>query len=199
MRVHLIRHAQSTANVSTIMGGVGAELTETGEDQARQLGTFLASQEIDAVYSSPYKRARATAELSLPNKTLIFDDRLVEIRRGDWDGKPLTEILNEAVIEQMQREGLDYRTPGGESLLEVGIRMESWLSALTHVFDETAKVVAFTHGHAIRSLLQKLLGYNAEAIRRIQIWNTSITSLHLKDGAWHLNGLNLLPHQPMRL
>lgn len=213
--VHLIRHAESTANVGTIIGGVGALLTPKGVQQATALGAFASRTAwcFDAVYSSTYPRAEATARLvcaAIKHQDIVFDRRLVEIDRGEWDGRQIDEVITADVREEMQQRGLEYRTPGGESMLEVGERMYQWLedARATHGAGITApdpwrvhadtgvscSVAVFTHGHAIRCLLQKLFGFDATAVRYMRVDNTSVTTLRWNGEGWGLDCLNALPH-----
>lgn len=214
--VHLIRHAESTANVGTIIGGVDARLTPKGIAQAQTLGAYAdrATWCFDAVYSSPYPRAVATArsvcEAINFHEDIVLDSRLVEIGRGEWDGRQVDDVITAEVRAEMQQRGLEYRTPGGESMLEVGERMYQWLedARATHGAGITApdpwrvhadtgvscSVAVFTHGHAIRCLLQKLFGFDATAVRYMRVDNTSVTTLRWNGEGWGLDCLNALPH-----
>ncbi|NEP17408.1 MAG: histidine phosphatase family protein [Leptolyngbya sp. SIO4C1] len=62
-RVIVVRHGQSTFNVKRIIQGHHDEsvLTDTGEQQARQVGEVLSGITFDAAYSSPFKRCVAPA------------------------------------------------------------------------------------------------------------------------------------------
>lgn len=215
--VHLIRHAESTANVDTIIGGVDATLTPKGIAQAETLGAYVsrtAAITLDAVYSSPYPRARATARYVcdavkyMENVTL--DQRLVEIDRGEWDGRRISDVITDEVRAEMQRLGLDYKTPGGESMRDVGQRMYLWLRQVKQVHainiapqdpwhphttsTATRSVAAFTHGHAIRCLINHLFGFDASALRFMRVDNTSITTLRWNGEVWGLDCLNSRPH-----
>lgn len=209
--VHLIRHAESTANVDTIIGGVDARLTPKGITQAQSLGAYANRTTwcFDAVYSSPYPRAEATARF-VYGGDLVFDRRLVEIDRGAWDGRRLDDVITADVRAEMQRLGLDYRTPGGESMRDVGDRMYAWLDLVRTTYGTkaaaldpwhphvastvTGAVAAFTHGHAIRCLLHRVFGFDAASLRFMRVDNTSITTLRWNGEVWGLDCLNTKPH-----
>ena len=61
-------------------------LTGTGREQAIHTGRWLRGQGIRALYSSPMRRARETAEgiASVTGLTVRYDARLRE--RLNWDG-----------------------------------------------------------------------------------------------------------------
>jgi probable phosphoglycerate mutase len=64
MDLLLIRHAEPVRIAPGEGGGgpVDPELTVRGRDEAERLATWLAAEDIDAVISSPLRRARQTAE-----------------------------------------------------------------------------------------------------------------------------------------
>lgn len=212
--VHLVRHAESTANIATIIGGVDATLTDRGMKQAEHLGAYWKrALQVDAIYTSHYHRAARTASIVVDaidyQGEVVLDSRLIEIVRGEWDGREISEVITADVRAEMGRLGLDYRTPGGESLREVGKRMHEWLldarerhakaivqpdewhpHAVTTV---TASIAAFTHGHAIRGLLLRLFNFDID-VRAIRLDNTSITTLRWNGKMWGIDCLNTLPH-----
>ncbi|HZO34616.1 MAG TPA: histidine phosphatase family protein [Gaiellaceae bacterium] len=58
MRVFLVRHAEAAPGEPDAL----RPLTSAGRDAARALGDTLAREQLDAVVSSPLRRARETAE-----------------------------------------------------------------------------------------------------------------------------------------
>ena len=58
MRVFLVRHAEAVPGEPDAL----RPLTPAGRDAARALGAMLAGEGLDAVVSSPLRRARETAE-----------------------------------------------------------------------------------------------------------------------------------------
>ena len=72
MRAIFIRHAESSGQEPA------ASLTASGAVQARELAATLHSASIDRVITSPFRRARQTAEPLAVRATLELDDRLAE-------------------------------------------------------------------------------------------------------------------------
>ncbi len=72
MRALLIRHAESSGQAPD------AQLTERGLIQARELAAALRDDPIARVVSSPFRRARETAEPLAIRTPLHLDDRLAE-------------------------------------------------------------------------------------------------------------------------
>src|SRR5215475_9584303 len=72
MQAIFIRHAESTGQER------GARLTARGVAQAQELAVALRSVPVGRVLSSPFERARQTAEPLTVRVPLELDDRLVE-------------------------------------------------------------------------------------------------------------------------
>lgn len=99
-RVILIRHGQSTFNQLKLYQGSSDDsvLTEQGYDMARQVGQFLKSQSIDAIYTSPLKRVQQTVDALLEQLDSGFPKRLEvhpslrEIDMSSWEGRSFQAV-----------------------------------------------------------------------------------------------------------
>lgn len=97
-RVILIRHGQSNFNTRRIVQGRcdRSELTDLGRQQAACVAEALQGLPLDALYSSPLRRARQTAEaiaagLDAP-PPLETSDLLKEVDLPLWEEMPVAEI-----------------------------------------------------------------------------------------------------------
>ena len=90
MRVLLARHGQTDWNAAGKIQGVSdVPLNERGREQAAALaGRVLDAGAISAVYTSPLKRARETAEIIGRRLGLepVPVGALTELNFGDWEG-----------------------------------------------------------------------------------------------------------------
>jgi broad specificity phosphatase PhoE len=118
MRLFVIaRHAQSVLNVERRVSGDPAAdvpLTETGELEARLLGTQVAHLPLDACVHTRFPRTRLTADLALAEREevpFVVEPLLDDIDIGELDGAPLEEY-------RAWKHGHPRHTPfpGGESL-----------------------------------------------------------------------------------
>src|SRR5215213_6896136 len=88
---YYLRHGETEANAAgTIAGSLDVELTPLGREQARLAARALAGAPITAIYASPLRRARETAQpiaeaLQLPVTIL---DEIAERNWGDLEGMP---------------------------------------------------------------------------------------------------------------
>ncbi|BCW57605.1 broad specificity phosphatase PhoE [Paenarthrobacter nicotinovorans] len=219
----LIRHGESEGNVAATEARLaGAEviqvpardpdvnLSATGQEQAKALGTALArmAEEFrpDAVVSSPYARARQTAEIAVeaagwPVKVLI-DERLRDRELGILDR--LTRLGVEARYpDEAERRlwlgKLYYRPPGGESWADVALRLRSVLDEL-NTLGNGHRVMLVCHDAVILLVRYVLEGMSEDEILDLaattSVLNASITRYVRPTGAgpWQLESFNVADH-----
>jgi broad specificity phosphatase PhoE len=82
MKIYFVRHGQSELNIDNKAQGPEGPLSELGRKQAEFVAKRFSDIPIDLIVSSPYERAKETAEIinSHLNKELVFSDLLVERR-----------------------------------------------------------------------------------------------------------------------
>jgi broad specificity phosphatase PhoE len=170
----LVRHAESEGNLADERAqAAGAqaldigtrdadvELSPTGVRQARALGAWLAAlpagQRPDALLSSPYRRAVATAEAALEGGGLavpiLLDERMRERELGVFDGLTGIGVRARYPEESRRRERLGklyYRPPGGESWCDVALRVRGMLDTLREEHDGR-RAMLVTHQAVIMS------------------------------------------------
>ena len=96
MKIYVIRHGKTVANLLKVHNAPETELADVGIKQAEKLKEKIKNIDYDVIISSPFKRAKHTAEIiNVKNKNIIFDDRLKERYFGTLIGKPLTNINRE--------------------------------------------------------------------------------------------------------
>lgn len=159
----LVRHGQTDWNLEgRYQGQSDVPLNASGWEQARALPALLDGRQIAAIYSSDLRRARDTAgviaaRLGLPVRV---DERLREIRLGEWEGMLFSDIQARypAEWQARQADALNARPPGGESVVEVAAR--AWAAA-----DEMARafpgqeVAVVAHGLSLAVIRVRALGH----------------------------------------
>ena len=166
----LFRHGETRWNRERrFQGQRDSPLTELGIAQGRRLGRRLRLElEEPLTYrlvSSPLGRARHTAAILAKaigrrRDEIIFDDRLMEMTWGDWDGLTAAEI--EARDPGLWQARIDDRWTvpppgGGETQQAILDRAAAWLADLGG-FAGT-RLIAVAHGaigRAIRCAYVKL-------------------------------------------
>lgn len=153
--ITLVRHGRTQANLEGRWQGRGDwDLDDHGRKQAEALGEWYGRH--PTVYTSPLKRAAATAEQLAMNGVVPIDD-LMEIHMGEWEGMTTVEISEKwaADIEKIYSDGVDMpRGSTGETWAQLTQRFSSAISTLEH--PEEGLTVAVAHGGAIRSYVSSL-------------------------------------------
>jgi alpha-ribazole phosphatase len=177
----LVRHAEAADEArGRCYGRLDVGLSAAGRTQCGGLAATLASLRVDAVVSSPLRRARDTASVIAEPHGLRVQvrDGLGELDFGEVEGMTYDEIA--ASRPQLYAQWMSAPTtvvfPGGESYAELQARVAEAVSALRDDFDGRT-VVAVTHGGPIRAVLVDILGLPADRMFRVAVDTGSITRL----------------------
>jgi broad specificity phosphatase PhoE len=199
-RLLLARHAETVWHAENRYAGCRSEpeLTELGLRQADQLARVAVAIGVDAVVSSPQRRAVTTATpaaeaLGVP---LHVKPDLREVDFGDLEGHTLAEMDPEAV-RKFREDPEESAFPGAEALGEAGERGAAALrgldgrlgagtpSGLGVPNDGTVLVVA--HSTLFRVTLCVLLGLPVKHYRRVfpALENVALTEIRLPADPSH--------------
>ena len=192
--VYLFRHSQSRANLAPhIVGGRSnhSPLSELGVLQSQELGLYIADNidSPDLVFASPAVRTVSTATIALESaglqRHIFIDDRLQELHQGEAEGKSRDSIYTPDLFARIEREGMDFKHKGGQSLNELGKQGIDWLN---DTYEKTLRdygvAYVFGHGMAIRSLVGRIVGWNHVQIYQAKTPNTCVTKISGSPGAW---------------
>jgi broad specificity phosphatase PhoE len=151
----LARHGETDDNaVGRFQGHRNPPLNERGRAQARALADAMAGEGIVALYASPLRRARETAEIVGAGLGLepVLDERLMEIDVGEWAGLLHHEIAD-GDLERWRAAEPSFRFPGGESVAEQVERVGAAIGDVRAAGRLPALVVC--HGGTIRAALRR--------------------------------------------
>ena len=183
MRVLLARHGQTDWNAAGKIQGVSdVPLNERGREQAAVLaGRVLDAGAISAVYTSPLKRARETAEII--GRRLGFEPvpvgALTELNFGDWEGCSWEEI-GRRWPEQFAAYSADrknYAPSNGESYADMLRRARPFVDAL-RARPSAGAALCVCHSAVMRGILAREEGLTVtESYRKIKLPNGSVFGL----------------------
>lgn len=170
MRILLIRHGQSEANVNGRIQGPDDPLTELGRDQARILGPHLAqAYEIDLLVSSSLHRAYETASIIAESTghEITFDPRYAEIMNGYSIGMLWPEWREQnpemAAVWGWDVRHADAAWPGGESGRDVCNRaFAAWDELVERHADTDDTIAIVSHGGVIAWIAARINGDDLE-------------------------------------
>ena len=91
--IYLVRQGETDWNLFKRANGVtDTFLNQTGIAQAKLQAENLRNINFDACFCSSQTRARQTCEIVYKG-SIVFDDRLVEIKIGEFEGKKETAVM----------------------------------------------------------------------------------------------------------
>ncbi len=199
-RVIIVRHGESTYNiVRRIQGHLDESvLTEKGCSDARKVGKALSNISFDAIYCSPLKRAKQTAEIihgeikaNLDNiPALQENSKVKEINLPLWEGMLATEVKEkfpeEYKIWKESPDKLRMLIQDGETTVEYfpilalyEQAQEFWQEILPLHQNQTILVVA--HSCINRCLIQTAIKIAPGYMQHIQQSNCCINVLNFAD------------------
>jgi len=180
LELWLVRHGETLWHgEGRVQGRSDPPLSERGRGQARKLASRLSRIPFSAVYSSDLQRTSETARLALPGAPILVDTRLCELDFGAWEGRLWQEVADNDpdALNAWYTEPYRNSPTGGETYAALCARVAAWLGALP----TTGRVVAFTHGGPIRSLLYGLTGVPEGQRWRFDPGPASLTKLVLGE------------------
>jgi broad specificity phosphatase PhoE len=170
LRLYLIRHTEPEGGSSwTILGHKDTPLSEDGKRHAEEIAKQYADVPLDAVYCSDLERAWWTAELVAKSKGLTAHrlEALRELDCGVMDGLKRDEARKShpEVFEGLRNDPVNYRIPGGETMLELADRVKRVMEEMKAAGNRRVLVVA--HAVVNRVVLCDALGLPLELAYRI--------------------------------
>ena len=156
-RLYVVRHgATEWSENGRHTGTTDLPLLPAGEDQARAAGALLAVVEFSLVLCSPLQRARRTCALTGLGDRMEVEPDLVEWNYGDYEGIT-TKVIRETVPDWTVWHGV---CPGGETADQVADRVDR---VIARVREQAGDAIVFAHGHVLRVLAARWLGFDARA------------------------------------
>jgi probable phosphoglycerate mutase len=156
------------------------------------LGLALKETKIDAIYSSPLKRALDTAQAIASHHQLAVqvESDLREMEVGELEGVSIAELgtsFSQFLLQWRQGQGLE-KLPGGESVVDLADRV--WVTVQFIIKKHQQEtVVVVSHFFAVVVTICKALGWPLTSLERIRVQTGSISIIDLGDGRPYLVSL----------
>ncbi len=180
----LARHGETEWNVKEVFRGrIDIKLNETGIKQAELLAEYLSNTKIDAIYSSPLKRAVKTAETIAGYHKLDVEiaPGLIDFDYGKWQGLPHQEVKDK--YKELYAEWINnpdgVEIPAGESLNDVRKRAMSVVDDVIAKYEGTVVLVA--HRVVNKVLICALLGLDNSHFWNIRQDTCGITTFSYEN------------------
>ena len=194
--MYCIRHGESTYNAQgRVQGHLNIPLSELGRRQAAALAEVCRGWGGEAIFCSPLRRARETAEpiaaaLALPVRD---EPGLIEIKVGVFQGHSRDELDHVFPEEYARwRSGdPDYAMPGGESRRALMQRGRVVLESIAQ--GDYGRVIVVSHGAILAAAFKSLLEIPAQR-HPFMLENASISRLEIDGAVVRLHSLNEVGH-----
>lgn len=167
--IYLIRHAETVKengirNTNEDFQSINEKeiLSVQGEEEARKLSKNIELKNLDAIWSSYYTRAKATAKYIAYENNLQYnlDKRLSERKLGNIED--LAKFMNNKETRDPSREQLafpEFKTRDGESANDTNKRMNEFIGELLEKY-KGKRIAVVSHGGAIKFYLLSYCSVN---------------------------------------
>jgi broad specificity phosphatase PhoE len=200
--VYFIRHGQSTGNASIVrQQGSHTALTPKGEQQAKSMAAHMKKFPLEALFASPFARAKATGEVlgSETGLPITFSELFIERRR------PSIQIRKAKIHPRFAWAQLhlilfsrfkSYRYSDEETPEDLLQRARTALAYLAEQPQSTIAVV--THGFFMRAMYAYMTlgeGVTGRAYlaltRTMRVHNTALMIATYDEGVWNVTEWNV--------
>ena len=206
MRLYLVRHGESYSNTGgTVMSYTDMPLTDKGREQARLAGEYICPKLRTDVplyaFCSDLMRTQQTGEEfmralpAVPEMTVTAD--ITEFHQGVLEGMTWADRMAKYPHLQTDVKLSEVAIPGGESFQNVKARCRHFADEYLAKLEPNATVLIFSHGLAMRVLVNVLLNRPDEDVNRLNWFeNTAVTEIEYcaEKGCGELLRLNDYTH-----
>lgn len=192
MYIYIIRHGETDWNKQGILqGSTDIPLNAYGIEMAEKTSAGLKKENIvfDRIFSSPYLRARTTAEIIAKdlNCAVTIAPQLREMCFGKYEGHKVSEFQTDPEYTEINKFFYDpahYRSEGdAESFEEVFARIQAFLTDSILPLENTCEnVLLVCHGALIRALICHVNKMSLAAYWDIHLPNCGIKLAKVENG-----------------
>ena len=173
MRLWLVRHGETEANVAGLYSGhAPTPLTERGIAQAQTLGTLLRNVPVDNVLCSELERARHTTQLILAEREVPVRNmpELNEMFFGDWEMRHHRDLAREdAENYAVWCNDWQNATPtNGEGFQAFSQRVERFIAQRAD-YKACQNLLVVSHQGVLSVLIARLLSMPAAAMWHFRV------------------------------
>ena len=193
----LARHGETAWNVEKVFRGrADVNLNEVGVAQAELLGKYLSNWELEAIYSSPLRRALDTANMVARYQkiAIAIAEGLTDFNYGRWQSLPEQEVrrLYPALLNEWHSNPHEVKMPRGESLEDIRRRAVEVVDGI--LAKHNGNVLLVSHRVVIKVLICHLLGLDSSHFWSIRQDVCGITVFDYVHGRFILTRHNDTSH-----
>lgn len=208
LEVYFLRHGETTWNRAKILQGSISytDLTADGVRMAAETakGMAVAGVRFGRIYTSPYLRARHTAEVIAEGgvgPAPVADDRLREMCFGKYEGVRYAKGAYPDDNFRCFFEAPERYVPSGagaETFADVGARLRNFLENELRPLDgKVDRVLCVVHSLVLKSLVREIAGDSAPASAKQTLQrNCCVHVLRYENGAFSLKETGRIFYSP---
>lgn len=194
MRLWLVRHGETEANVAGLYSGhAPTPLTEKGISQAQTLNALLRHAPFDRVLCSELERARHTARLILEGRDVAQHilAELNEMSFGDWEMRHHRDLTHEdaASYAAWCTDWQNAVPTNGEGFQAFTRRVERFISRLD-AFSDCQNLLLVSHQGVLSLLIALLLEMPAASLWHFRVEQGCWSAIDIGEGFATLKVLN---------
>ena len=192
MKLILIRHGETLSNKEKRIQGISdIELSTVGIEQAHLLALSLKDYPIEAIHTSPLKRAMQTAEIinEFHRKELQTHQDLMEMDYGDFEGVSFKKIMagEKDFIDKWMTDPASVKMPNGESLTQLQER--AW-RALKRIINKEENALVVTHNFTIATIICRIKNISLNEFVSACVGNASKTIVSIQKEGIFIEAFN---------
>ena len=199
---YYVRHGETRFNMwNRMQGADDSPLTAAGIHQAEEARDALRGVEFNAVYTSPYGRARKTAQIiAAPHRIEpVLEKGLKEVDFGDFEG-----VVTDSWRDEIMRRHLieKWDDVGGENLKQVQERIRKTLHKIIRKAKDNDTILLVSHGTYYLNILKYLFDidrtdYFEKRMKegRQAMPNGGIFTFEYTDGVFRIRELMVSPDE----
>jgi broad specificity phosphatase PhoE len=196
---YFLRHGETAWNAQgRLCGSTDIPLSDVGRRQAHLLARRVKQILVDALYSSPLRRALESARVigKAIGHEPVEDRRLAELNYGTWEGRTFEEIqlTTPAIYRAWEKDPGNLAPPKGESGVQLIERVMPFLGEMAQRH-QSGNVVVVCHKTVCRLLACHIMGTPlSEYRRRLVMENAALNIFETREGNWRVVTLNDTSH-----
>lgn len=196
MKIYLIRHGESLANIDSLFcGATDSPLSEKGILQAERVREKLKDVVFERAVTSDLSRAHDTAAIILGNAGKLEKEKgFREMDFGLFEGLTYEAIKTEhkEAYTLWSHDFQKNAPPLGESMSDLYERVSAAYDEVikSHERASNDNILIVTHSGVIRSILSYVLHHSSEGYWRYKVENCGINIIEYDDNYGFLGCLN---------
>ncbi len=180
--IYFVRHGATENKGQIIYGRMpGFNLSETGRNEAENVGKYFSDKNIKHIYTSPLERAFQTADFisnQIPDSTITHDFDLNEVESSSWQGLTPEELYKNNSYEMFINE--PSAEIGSENLNQLAARMKKFADKIIQK-NSGGSVICVSHEFPILALKLLLEGKPLVNLKTYRLSTGSILEFKFDD------------------